>query len=243
MGNEEEQVKAICGAIPSNSIVVTDEKKYLHEIETTARLKNSSVIISDDSVNLSDINLPFGVIESNVKIAFAVFKSASIEGKTIAKAIEEKINNSEKLLYEFNINGKNIRFLNGFSVNDVSSAKDFLNYWESKLHESKELNIIFNSRSDRPLRSLAFTAWISTINKLNKVILMGNHTPRVKLELIRNGISARKIYFWDKSKIKLSLMYLNEIAGPNSIFVGLGNIAGGGQLIINLMRQNAFVKI
>lgn len=238
MGNEKEQVKSICNSIPQNSIVVTNEKRNLFEIEKSVKSKKSSLVFADDF----NIKIPDGSFESNCKIASAVCNIAGIEEAKARNAIVEEIRKTESLLYKYNCNGVNVKFLNGFAVNDVSSAKDFLDYWENKLGEFKKLNLIFNSRSDRPLRSLAFAKWFGAIKNLNRIILIGSHIPWIKLELIRNGMESSKISVWTKRKIKSALEYLKEIAEPDSIFVGLGNIADEGLLFINSLKENTLLR-
>ncbi|HAB52369.1 MAG: poly-gamma-glutamate synthase PgsB [Ignavibacteria bacterium RIFOXYB2_FULL_35_12] len=243
IGNEQEQVISLCEAIPSNSIVVTDEKKYLSEIEASAKSKNSSLIYVEDSINFKNIDIPTNVLESNIKIALAVCKLAKIEKEKSGKPVLEMIKNFEELLFEFPFVDKKIRFINGFAVNDVPSSQEFIDYWEKKLGGFRHLNIIFNSRSDRPLRSLVFAKWIGTIKNLNGVILIGSHIPRFRLELIRNGIKSQKITVWGKSKIKSVQENLGKIAGTDLVFIGLGNIAGDGLLLINSLKENALVRI
>jgi len=183
------------------------------------------------------------VLESNIKIALAVCKLAKIEKEKSGKPVLEMIKNFEELLFEFPFVDKKIRFINGFAVNDVPSSQEFIDYWEKKLGGFRHLNIIFNSRSDRPLRSLVFAKWIGTIKNLNGVILIGSHIPRFRLELIRNGIKSQKITVWGKSKIKSVQENLGKIAGTDLVFIGLGNIAGDGLLLINSLKENALVRI
>ena len=237
MGNEEEQINAICNAIPTNSIVVTGEKRYRLEIERSAKSKKSSLVFVDDIV-LKDENIPEDSYESNIRIALLVCKEVGINEATALTGIFQEVKNSENLFYEIRSDKRKIRFINGFAVNDVASSQEFLNYWQNKLGEFKKINIIFNSRSDRPLRSIEFAKWLISIKNLNRIILAGNHIPRTSLELIRNGIESQKIIVWTKRKIKNAFDYLKEISDPDSVFIGLGNIADDGLLIINSLKEN-----
>ena len=191
MGNEGEQINAICNAIPSNSIVVTGEKRYRLEIERSAKSKKSPMVFVDDIV-LKDENIPEGSYESNIKIALLVCKEVGINEATALTGISQEVKNSENLFYEIRSDKKIIRFINGFAVNDVASSQEFLNYWQNKLGEFKKINIIFNSRSDRPLRSVEFAKWLISIKNLNRIVLTGNRIPRTRLELIVMELNHKK---------------------------------------------------
>ena len=239
MGDEEDQVNAICDSIPLNSTVITGEKKYLNQIEISAKMKNSSVVYAADDFDFKNIDVPANVFKSNILIALSACKAAKVENAESDKSVLEMIKNSEEALFEFSYADKKIKFLNGFAVNDVSSAQEFIEYWENKIDRFNHLNFIFNSRSDRPLRSIAFAKWFGRIKNLNRIIITGNHIPRTKLELIRNGIESKKIVIWKKSKIENAKVSLIQIADPVSNFIGLGNIAGDGLLFIDSLKKNA----
>ncbi len=238
MGSMNEQVKAICNAIPLNSNVVTGEKKYLSQIEISAKLKNSLVVYAADDFEFKNIDVPTNLFKSNILIALAACKSAIVGKVESEKAVLEMIKNSEEALFEFSCADKKIKFLNGFAVNDVPSAQEFVDYWENKINGFNHLNFIFNSRSDRPLRSITFAKWFGTIKNLDRIIITGNYIPRTRLELIRNGIESKKIVIWKRSKIENAMVSLKQIADSASIFIGLGNIAGDGLLFIDSLKKN-----
>lgn len=236
MGNEQEQVKAICNAIPAGSIVITSEKKYRSEIEKSVESKKSSLIFVDDEIQ-EIVDIPKSSFESNIKIAMAVCKAIGIDVVKARNAIINEIKESEELFSEYSFGETIIKFINGFAVNDVTSSQEFLNQWQNKLGEFKNLNIIFNSRADRPLRSVEFAKWFGSIKNLNKIILTGSHTPRTRIELIRNGIESQRIITWTKRKIRNVIDHLKEIAEPDSVFIGLGNIADEGLLFIDTLKE------
>lgn len=236
IGNEQEQAKAICDTVPVDSIVITSETKYYSEIEKSTQSKKSSLIFVDDEISEIE-NIAEGSFESNIKIAITVCKAAGIDEGKARNAIINEIKNSEELINEYSFYETKIKFINGFAVNDVTSSQEFLNKWQSKLGEFKNLNIIFNSRSDRPLRSVEFAKWFGSIKNLNRIILIGSHTPRTRIELLRNGIESQRIITWTKRKIKNAISDLKEITEPDSVFVGLGNIAGEGLLFTDALKE------
>lgn len=241
MGEKTEQVKAICEAIPSNTILVTAEIKYLKEIITSAKSKNSSLTFIEDSGSKSS-GIPNDPFTANIKLALEVCKTANVENVKTEKAILEMMKSDENSLVEFNLAGKKIRFINGFAVNDVPSAEEFMRFWQNRLESFHKLNIIFNSRADRPLRTVVFAKWLSTIKNANKIILIGDHVNRAKIELVRNGFESQKIITWTKSKIKNAAGYIKKNAEPESVFIGLGNIAGEGMMVLDSFKREHMIE-
>lgn len=236
MGNIENQVEAICNAVPNNTIVVTGEWRFLSKIKASVELKKSSLINADDT-ELKYPEISSCAFKSNIKTASAVCDTLKIPNEYYKDAILKCIRDNEDDLIEFYSGNNKISFINGFAVNDITSAEEFLNYWAGRLEGLKKINIIFNSRADRPLRSLLFARWFAGMENLDRIILTGTHTPRTKLELIRKGIGLNKITVLTKNKIKNVSRYLAEISHTRSVFIGFGNIAGDGLLLVNSLKK------
>lgn len=236
LGEIESQVNTFCNAIPPNSTVITSEQKYLNEITRSSASKGSKVIFVNNPglENSSEADYFF---PSNLNIAVAACCSAAFDKEKVTKSIGESVWNEANPFIELNLEGKNIRFINGFAVNDVESAADFLIHWERRLGSLEKLNIIFNSRYDRPLRSISFAKWISSINILDKIIVTGSHIPRTKFELQRNGIEQQRIVIWNRKRIKGLLEGIKTITEDNTIFMGLGNISGNGLRIVDTFEN------
>lgn len=233
----EEEVWSICSAIPKNSTVITCEKEYLNEIVSFASLSNSNVI----TVNHLDIaysfQLPSGVFVSNVSLALKVCEVLGIEPKDSFQAIREYVSKKDSHLVELNIAGKKVNFLNGFAVNDVPSANDFIEYWQKQLGAFKELIVILNTRFDRPLRSIDFAKWLVEINNLNYVILVGTHVPKTRKILNQFGMQKNKIITWSSEQIQNFNLSLEKLASNNTVLIGIGNIAGDGFRILDVIKN------
>ena len=240
MGDTENQIHSICEAIPVNSCILTAEKKYLSEIKQATESKNSKLIFVDENELVN--NEYESTFSANIKIAQKVFDILKIENAKSEAGLQKILKSDINSFLELRLDGKKVTFINGFAVNDVQSAEEFLDHWDKILSGINNLNIIFNSRSDRPLRSVLFAKWISSIKILNKVILTGNHIPRTKLELTRNGIDPQRIIVWTRKKTKNLRECVKEIAEHESFFMGFGNIAGDGLRIVNIFESLSLGK-
>lgn len=223
-GGIDDYGDVICSAIPKNATVVTSEKKYISRIKNVASKKNSKVV----EVNTEHLqNIPDGIFNSNIAIALEVARIVGVEQKLASKKINQILKKEKSPIYKYKVNGNLVELINGFSVNDVESANDFLNYWEMKLDGFNDKIIIFNTRSDRPIRTKKFCQWISKFTNVYKIIITGSHSYYAKRCFIKEGVEAKKILIWNainKLEIKKKI---NKLFRCKITVIGLGNEAGG----------------
>ncbi len=230
---EEDWVDAICSAIPQNCTVLTSEKKHLNKIIEYATVKGSKVV-STESVDL-DFQLHSSINEENVKLAklYAELTGLSI-GKFI-KEIEMVDQNDDEL--DFRVKGFEVKFHNAFAINDVPSAEKLLSNIEASKTVDNNLVIIFNSRADRPYRSLQFAKWISGIKNCTKIIVTGNHALRTRKELLKCGVDKNKISFQKFSNLRQTIGGLKGMINEPYTIIGIGNIKQQGFYIIDAIKQ------
>ena len=225
-----ERVKSICDAIPKNSVIITTERKYRDEIETETLKKGSSFIHVDDFLNGKVELLNNSVIYDNVAITLCVAEKLNLNTEKFLQTVNETESEHEALL---TIDDREINFINGFAINDVSSAKTLLNNIASEAIKDKDRIIIFNSRSDRPLRSKQFVEWFSQLENISRFIITGDHIGYTNRKLIKNGLNKNRITLWKKSESKKAKEKLHELITSSTFVIGLGNIKDDGFNIIN----------
>jgi gamma-polyglutamate synthase len=233
-----EQAEAICSAIPHNSIVITSEESIIPEITKIAAARNSKILLIKSLDEKYSSLIPRGAFSINIAIALEVCRIAGVDLDKAFMNILELIKNKPFPLIEFLANEKKIRFIDGFAVNDVPSAKKFIGHWIDRYEDVEEILLILNTRNDRPLRSKLFAEWIGSLNNVSKVILTGTHIPRTRKEIIKSGFDKNKIYSWKKSDISNSLKSLDKITYKNALIFGLGNIAGDGFIILESLNNS-----
>lgn len=216
----EEQALSICNAIPSNSIVITAEIKHLDLIKSVASIRNSKVFSVKADSNL---NCPEGMHPINLAMALKVCELIGKNNNEITSRIINKFASED--IANIRLDNDNL-FINTFAVNDVDTAKENLIAIKAK-YPSKKIIILFNSRNDRPKRSLEFSQWLSTEENIDNVILIGNHIPRVLKEI--NRLRIRRDFVISSNGLSGDFNdYLKRNRLTNSIFIGVGNIAGEG---------------
>ena len=229
----DSHVKSICSAIPYNSKIIACERPYMNIIKDRAIAKNSTFIKALDLHDSEKRKIPDTVHESNVKLALTACIEAGISREYAFKGILKSISKSESPLCSIPNDKHNQFFLNAFSINDTQSASDFLSFWTKKLSVADKIVVVFNTRSDRPIRTDLFTEWIKSNHaKITTVILTGDHKIRAnrKLAAMNLNIQIKRMRINSRTRIKDTIM---ENAGNAGLIVGIGNVKGLGYRIIN----------
>jgi poly-gamma-glutamate synthase PgsB/CapB len=234
MGESEENwVDSICSAIPRNCTILTAEKKHLDKIKTYAALKNSKVLSTKD-IKINN-GYHYGINEDNVKLAILFAEQQGISYSKFLYNLEAKSVDDNEI--NLKIEGKEVKFYNVFAINDVPSAESFLSDICKNEIVDKNFVIIFNSRADRPYRSLKFAELLADIKNCSKIIVTGNHAHRTIKELLMRGVEKRKISLQKFSNLSETIKGLKRIINESSTIIGIGNIKQQGLLIIDAMKQ------
>lgn len=231
--SKDETIRAelICSAFPEKCKIITAEKKYETIISDNVERKSSTLFMAEKT-NIPEI-LRDKVYPDNYFLTLKIAEMLEIPEKTVVDAICIVENKKEKELYEYNLNGFEVNFINAFALNDVTSAEIFIKNLsnENKLHQN--VIVILNTRQDRPLRSVSFAEWVAGIENLNYVIVTGTHCQRTSKELLKNNLSSKQIIQWNNKQIDAALKNIKTLVKGNTTVIGIGNIAGDGFKVIN----------
>jgi len=234
MGNSlDDQIKSICSAIPTNSKIIAGESPYMDIIKGVAIVRNSEFIQAINLSNEETKNIPQFAHEINVQLALTACIESGIPRQTAFTGILKQIQETKSPVCAITDIHHKRYFLNAFSVNDIPSFKDYLKHWTSELNITDKVSVVFNTRSDRPLRTGLFIEWIkSNHENIGTVILTGDHKMRANRMLSKSNkeIKIKTIQSIDQSRIKEIIL---ENTVNSSLIVGIGNIKGLGYQIIN----------
>lgn len=233
--NSEEWIDVICSAIPDNCTVVTAEKKYFKEIQEYAVKKNCKVISISLDMGNTGIN-SFGFQSENFKLASAIAKDLNlVDYKSIDEIVKP---GDEKIVNEFILNEFKVKFVNGFAINDVPSAQMLIDELKQKSLLHSDLIVIFNSRADRPIRSVKFAEWMATLEHVTKYIITGDNSNLVIRTMHKNGVNKNSIIRWNYKHALSAKESLKEIIKNDTCIIGLGNIKETGFAIINSLNES-----
>jgi len=238
MGKDiESQAEAICNAIPANCRVITGERQFIKKIEEKASAGNSTVITAGELEERLRKQLPYGIFPENVALALTVCWEAGIDPEKAEAGIMNWIAGTKSPLTTIHAGGKNIRFLNAFSVNDVTSTESFIGHWKEVADHKGKISVILNTRADRPVRSDLFSEWIAkNPQSFDRIIVTGTHRKRARHKLLRSGVEKEKVSCWDRKEMRDPVKSLVSSVEDGSFVAGAGNIGGDGFHIINELR-------
>jgi len=227
LGSGEEQVEAMCSAIPHHSLVITDDLDHRETIDRVAAVRGSRVKYIqtvDDAVVAS---CPDGAFPINLALALETCVALGADRGVALRGIRREAS-GEKGQGAVALGSGNTKFVNGFAVNDVESARHFIDYWRSKEPSASGLIVMLNTRSDRPLRSLLFAEWLARLEGLSRVILLGDHAACAARALAEKGLARERISVWRRRQLQDIPQSLRSLGPQDALIVGLGNIGGDG---------------
>jgi poly-gamma-glutamate synthase PgsB/CapB len=234
MGNTfEAQLKSICSAIPKNSKIITGESTYIETIRSYTKAQNSKFIKAIELNETEKSLIPKKAHEINVQLALTTCIESGIARETAFNGILKQIEKAESPLYKIPQTTKTQYFLNAFTVNDIDSVDEYLDHWITELNIKEKITVVFNTRSDRPLRTGLFIDWINSYHEnIEKVILTGDHKMRAHrlLKASKYHIDTTKIQGNSSIQIKKTIL---ENAKNSQLIIGVGNVKGLGYQIIN----------
>jgi len=219
--------------IPREGLLVSGEVR----VEPAVRLRAEHLGTQVVRPGPEDLELvprmPAGPARENAALVLCACRLLGVSRAAALAAIDETAVAWEGELVVVTAPEGSFRFLNGFSVNDVPSARKFLDGWAAKLGGWSSLTILLNTRSDRPLRSIQFARWCATLPDIHRVVAMGSHAPRTRRELLAAGLSREKVSVWTAREIRDPRAHLIALrTDPRAVVAGFGNIAGDGRAIL-----------
>ncbi len=233
----EEQAASICRAIPHNCKVITNETHFLDLIQETAARKNSTVVVPRLPHKTIRDKLPHYVFPENVSLALAVCEEAGLEQSQVAEGILNHVMQAETPLFSIRSGNSVVNFLNAFSVNDVDSTISFIDHWQKITGYNRKYSVLFNTRADRPLRTVQFAEWIASASlSIEHIFITGTHARKARDLFKRTVVGKDRIHICKKSDIIRIKSILLDTVSDKSLVVGLGNIGGYGNRILDIMK-------
>lgn len=228
------RAQSLCRSIPAGGNVVTAEDRCFAIIEAEAKKRNASVQKAKDFCE--GLQLPAGMFKDNINIALTTMEALGFPAKDFLPRI---LNASHTIspLYGFSFSGKQLFFLNGFSVNDVPSAGKFVRHWTEKTRMNTHYTVILNTRGDRPRRTKEFCMWLRNAKAVREIIVIGSHTLAAKRYLRDCGKRVSSFTNFNLRMIEDLLMNINVPEDGGGLIVGMGNIAGAGYEVLNYFKE------
>ena len=236
MGPTEEDVAhSLCNTVPVNSVLITGEDQKPDILKKVAKQNGTTFIKSEESsVQKNELD-GFNYMEhpANIAVALDVCKQAGVNRSTALKGMHKVQPDVGALVaWDLDINSKNIRFVNGMAANDPVSTLQIWNFISERFATDKETTcIFFNSRDDRPVRTMQMIEltfekikpdyFFVRGDKVKKIIdTFGKTSPKTSVEVI--GL---------EKPLENVISNLKNLPN-NSLVYAIGNQVGAGQEIL-----------
>jgi len=235
--SDAERSAALCMSIPSGATLVSLALPQHSAVEEHARGRGTRVIYPPVDILPSAPVLPAHVHPENVMLALTVCRELGLDPQRARAAVLAEAERGDSPLISIPLPGRTLRFLDGFAVNDVSSAEGFLTRWRDALGGWDALVVVLNTRADRPLRSMLFARWCASRAGVVDVVLTGTHVHATRHALVSSGFNPARIHCWKRRNVRNPVNALQEIpSSAGALVAGFGNIAGDGFTILRGLR-------
>lgn len=219
-GTLDEIAAALSGTIAQNGTLYTADAAYYPYFAEKCGAKGSACVLCP----------PDKPGEENHSIVKAVSASLGLTDAQIAAGLRAiRPDAGMRSLFTLkNKHGQPIDFLNLFAANDPQSA------WQrasAYLDGYESVCFAYNSRSDRPDRTLLFAEHFFPLAPRAKVFLLGSGTP------LARRLLGKAVPTLDLQNVKSFDACLDIPAG--SLLIGLGNIKGEAFRFLNTLGQEA----
>ncbi len=233
-----EQAEALCAFFPFNARLVSGEVRFAELVATRAGERGTRVIPPDIALSgMLKVSSPAAHAE-NLLLALAVCDELGIERDKALQAMIGEAESAASPVFRVKGAGIHLTFLNAFPVNDVTTARRFLAQWSSHIRHQGPLAVILNTRADRPMRSVQFARWCSTLPGVERIIISGTHCGRTRRELRSSGIDAERITQWSSADVRNPVPALQKArVSSGCLVVGVGNIGGDGFTILEGIQR------
>ena len=169
------------------------------------------------------------VHNQNFSLAVAVCATLGVNAKTVL-ASASKAQGDVGLLKDITCPGGAL-LIPDFSVNDIHCMQESIDAALER-YPGRKLNLVFNSRADREYRILLIGKVLENrSDRMENVYCVGSYPLKVKRYLSRRS----RCPVLALSDEKMSEIMIN--AGENEMFLGIGNIKGSGEALIERLSQ------
>jgi gamma-polyglutamate synthase len=231
---------SLSNTIPHNGKLFTAEDKYLYILEARAKMRNTQVFKTDPSVITDEDMRGFSYIEhkDNVALALAVCESFGVKRADAIKGMQEAIPDPGVLRrFKIDTQGKTIEFVNAFAANDPDSYKVIWDMLKIHREPGKALIILVNSRKDRIQRAEQLGEMIASEFDADYFVVSGQYTHALVAKAIACGLPHNKIEDLGGRSLESIFNSIVNLTSEKSMVLGIGNIVGFGEEIVNFFME------
>lgn len=235
--------RAIAGTIPFSGHAFTAERVHEAILRKTADERRSTLHVVDrGGVSPQDLEgFPYLEHADNIALSLAVCRHLGVDRALALAGMHAAAPDPGALCrYTVQVLGKRVTFINAFAANDPDST---LLIWR-RLGLDRPLKagvrvIVANCRKDRVHRSTQLLDLVAGPMSAEHVVLTGDGTTALALHAFLKGIPRDRLRNLGGIDAPSIFNHLMTLAEDGSVIMGIGNIVGLGEEIVDQFRNRA----
>jgi gamma-polyglutamate synthase len=244
MGPTMDDVAAsLANTVPSRSHLFTAEDHYQEYFRQRAKRAKSDFTLSlAESVSSQEMSrFAYEEFPENVSLALDVCESLGVERQVALEGMWQ-VTPDVGAMTRWRIretlpdqDSREVEFINGFAANDPDS---YVRVWQRLgLNEQPEkVILLMNIRSDRQRRSKDLAPLFGHAMKAAHYVLIGEETRLFGEMIRRGGVPGGSIHDFSGQDVEKLWGNLIGLSSEGTMIVGVGNIAGIGNRLLDLLR-------
>ncbi len=240
--NEKDVARALSSTIPMRGVLFTAERDHLEFLSDVASQRACRLVAPcpvQDRVDQRDL-APFGYVEhaENVCLALAVCRNLGVDR---TRALEAMWNCQADVgamkYYRLRRGSHSLVFANAFAANDPISSEQLWNLALKRHFEMQYRVVMVNCRADRSARSEQLAEAICKWHNVDLFLVVGQHTHLFAKMGRSLGVPSSKIEVAEGRCALDIIGKIETLANPQTLIVGVGNIAGVGIELLDLLNE------
>jgi poly-gamma-glutamate synthase PgsB/CapB len=231
----DDVARCLARTIPRDGVAFTAEQEFLPLLEEEARRRNARIVaVNGDDVPAAILRrFTYCEHRENIAVALAVCTHLGVSREDALEGMVEAPPDPGVLrLYEIDLPGRRVLFVNAFAANDPDS---YVRIWEMLrplAEECSQVVVIVNCRRDRVQRTESLADLIARRLRADLFVLAGEATAPLEIRARAMGLSGERIQNLGGEEAIEVVDRVLALARKDTIIVGIGNIVGHGEDIV-----------
>jgi len=234
----DEIAESLSRTIPFGGVLVTADRRYYPFFRAIAKEMQTEAFLVDSAS--PEVQAPLQglfLFPENIAIAEKVCSLLNLDSSVVSASLNDgSLIRESSGIFQTEVGGKRISFIDAFSANDVDSTRIIQERAAAQAACPRPWVAFFNNRADRPLRLRSFADALFGEPLYDYVVLTGE-SRNLARRYLRRKVSAGKILALEnRSPVKLLDELLQKVPDPELTIVGLGNEKGPGRVLAGFLR-------
>ncbi|MCX5908833.1 MAG: poly-gamma-glutamate synthase PgsB [Deltaproteobacteria bacterium] len=224
--------------IPRDGILITADRRYFDYFKSQAMKKNTEVCLAEETSEMAQGRKMGLVLRENWPVVKQVCSRLGISVSIPLNELERHISDLEpSRIMTVHYKERTIFFIDAFSANDIDSTMIIQDRTLDETTCPRPYVALVNNRSDRPLRMLSFSSFLSCQPIYDYIFLTGSLRWLAERAFLKKDNSANVMILKNREPEKMLAELCQRIASSEFTLVGMGNYKKIGAALSHFLSQ------